>query len=288
MSQDHISTSRKRRTARSQRNRPVLVTSTAVEQKEDDVQDMPEMETLPPEQDTPETEGLSSEGALSASADPAPTSMAGRMRKLRSFLPTMGKSEQEIAPKEVDVAQARLARATRNKATASQASVVKKDNPEIETRTTRPTQTSKASPVPERRSPPSTFKPRYILGMGIYLLAANFIGVFEQQALRSLNVDTVLTQFNLFGGIVRISTSTVLFLATLVVLLVILAKFDLIPRNLGAAAGSPARRSGQSPRATNSDDGVRSLQPTMRQGVRGADDKLYREYRANQRREKRR
>jgi hypothetical protein len=275
MSQDHISTSRKRRTARAQRNRPVLVTSTAVEQREDDIQD-----TLP-------IEAPQSEVAPAPPAVPATTSMVGRMRKLRSFLPTMGKSEQEAATKEVDVAQARLARATRGKATASQSAVAKDDKP-VETRATRPTTASKASPVPERRSPPSTFKPRYILGMGIYLLAANFIGVFEQQLLRTYRLDTVLTQFNLFGGIVRISTSTVLFLATLVVLLVILARFDLIPRNLGAAAGSPIQRSGQSQRATDNGDGSRSPQPTMRQGVKGADDKLYQEYRANQRREKKR
>jgi hypothetical protein len=276
MSQDHMSTSRKRRTARAQRNRPVLVTSTAVEQREDDVQD-----TLP-------AEAPQSEVAPATPAVPAPTSMAGRMRKLRSFLPTMGKSEQEAAPKEVDVAQARLARATRGKAIASQSATDKNDKPTVETRATRPTTTSKASSVPERRSPPSTFKPRYILGMGIYLLAANFIGVFEQQLLRTYKLDTVLTQFNLFGGIIRISTSTVLFLATLVVLLVILARFDLIPRNLGAAMGSPAQRSGQSQRATDNGDGSRSPQPTMRQGVKGADDKLYQEYRANQRREKKR
>lgn len=276
MSQDHMSTSRKRRTARSQRNRPVLVTSTAVEQREDDVQD-----TLP-------AEAPQSEVAPVTPAVPATTSMVGRMRKLRSFLPTMGKSEQEAASKEVDVAQARLARATRGKATASQSAATKNDKPIVETGATRPATTSKDSSVPQRRSPPSTFKPRYILGMGIYLLAANFIGVFEQQLLRTYKLDTVLTQFNLFGGIIRISTSTVLFLATLVVLLVLLARFDLIPRNLGAATGGSIQRSGQSQRATDNGDGSRSPQPTMRQGVKGADDKLYQEYRANQRREKKR
>jgi hypothetical protein len=277
MSQDHISASRKRRTARSQRNRPVLVTSTAVEQRGDDVQDTPPVEAPEPEI------------APTAPVAPAPTSMAGRMSKLRSFIPAIGKSEQEAAPKEVDVAQARLARATRGKVTANQSAVAKDDKPAVETRTTRPAATSKAGAAPERRSPPTgAFKPRYILGMGIYLLAANFIGVFEQQVLRTYKLDTVLTQFNLFGGIIRISTSTMLFLATLVVLLVVLAKFDLIPRNLGAASGSSAQRSGQSQRGTDNSDGGRSPQPTMRQGVKGADDKLYQEYRANQRREKKR
>jgi hypothetical protein len=284
MSQDSISTSRRRRTARSHRNRPVLVTSTAVEQSEDDVQD------------TPAVEAPALEVAPAAPATPAPTSMAGRMRRLRSFISTAGKGEPETAPKEVDVAQARLARATRGKVTSSQSAVakddkskVKDDEAMVETKATRSAATSKASPAPARpASPPSPFKPRYILGMGIYLLAANFIGVFEQQLLRSYRLETVLTQFNLFGGIIRISTSTVLFLATLVVLLVILAKFDLIPRNLGAAGGTSPRRSGQSQRGTDSGEEGRGPQPTMRQGVKGADDKLYQEYRANQRREKKR
>ena len=276
MSQDHSSTSRKRRTARSQRSRPVLVTSTAVEQSEADAQN-----TSPAEVST-------SEVTPTASAVSAPTSMAKRMSKLRSFISTVGKSEPETETKEADVAQARLARATRGKITASQPAVAKDDKPAVEeAKPTRPA-ASKASSAPARpASRPSTFKPRYIVGMGIYLLAANFIGVFEQQLLRTYHLDTMLTQFDLFGGIVRISTSTVLFLATLVVLLVVLAKFDLIPRSLGAATGTSAQRSGQSQRRTDGEGG-RSPQPTMRQGVKGADDKLYQEYRANQRREKKR
>ena len=83
MSQDSISTSKRRRTARSQRSRPVLVTSTAVEQSEDDVQDTPPVEAPAPEV------------APAAPATPAPTSMVGRMRRLRSFISTAGRGEQE-------------------------------------------------------------------------------------------------------------------------------------------------------------------------------------------------
>src|SRR5438128_520485 len=142
MSQDHISTSRKRRTARSQRNRPVLVTSTAVEQREDDVQDTPPIEAPPPEV------------APTAPAVPAPTSMAGSMRKLRSFITTVGKSEEEAAPKEVDVAQARLARATRGKVASNQSAVAKDDKPTAETKSTRPVAASKTNP--ERPASPSS------------------------------------------------------------------------------------------------------------------------------------
>lgn len=277
MSQDY--TSRKRRTARVQRNRPVLVTSANVEQSEADVKEKGAA--------TKELSQEEKSTALStAPAASARSSVVQRMRRLPGFFSTIGKSEREADVKEADVAQARLARATRGKAAAqsSQPAVAEDEKP-TETKAARPAAANKGSAAPARpASPPSPFKTRYILGMGIYLLGANFIGVFEQQLLRSYNMDVLLTQFNLFGGVIRVSTSTVTFLATLVVLLVILAKFDLIPRNLSAMSGASTQRPGQSQRGASG--GERSPQPTMRQGVSGADDKLYREYRANQRREK--
>jgi hypothetical protein len=279
MSQDY--TSRKRRTARA-RNRPVLVTSANVEQSEADVKEKgAATEALSPAE--------KSTALSTAPAASAPSSVVQRIRRLPGFFSTIGKSEREPDVKEADVAQARLARATRGKVAAQSSQPAAEDEKPTETKATRPTAPSKASSAPARpASPPSPFKTRYILGMGIYLLGANFIGVFEQQLLRSYNMDVLLTQFNLFGGIIRVSTSTVTFLATLVVLLVILAKFDLIPRNLSAMSGTPAQRSGQSQRGTGGGERDRSSQPAMRQGVKGADDELYREYRANQRREKKR
>jgi hypothetical protein len=147
--------------------------------------------------------------------------------------------------------------------------------------------TNKAS-TPAR--PASGFKTRYLIGMGLYLLCANFIGIFETQFFRSNHLDSVLTQFNLFGGTIVISTSTLVFLATLIIILVLLARFDLIPRNFAAMAGQ-ARQTPSSQanrRDSDSSENVRNTPPTMKQGVKGADDDLYQEYRANQRREKKR
>jgi hypothetical protein len=267
MSQEYNDTPKKsRRAARSQRNRPVLVTTQDTDSDHS-------------EQAVPSTGNLVVDPPPLAEAAPAPKAR----RRLPGFFSTIGKSEQ--SEKEVDVAQARLTRATRGKATST--ATASKTAPAEETQTTRPI-AGKASSAPQR--PASAFKTRYIIGMGLYLLCANFIGVFETQFLRSINADTLLTQFNLFGGQVIIRTSTLLFLATLIIILVLLARFDLIPRNLGAMSGTTPSKSGQSSSRSSSDsgEGVRNTPPPMRQGVKGADDKLYQSYRANQRREKKR
>ncbi|MBV9230954.1 MAG: hypothetical protein JOZ18_16710 [Chloroflexi bacterium] len=266
MSQEYNDTSRKsRRAARAQRNRPMLVTTQEVDSEQS-------------EQSAPSTDDLVVEQPQAAEeAAPAPKTR----RRLPGFFSTVGKSEEQ-GEKEVDVAQARLARATRGKVTSKAAS---QTTPAEETKPTRPA-ASKASSTPQR--PASAFKTRYIIGMGIYLLSANFIGLYETQFLRSINADQVLSQFNLFGGTVIIRTSTLLFLATLIIILVLLARFDLIPRNLGAMSGAAPNRSGQSSNRSSSDsgEGARNIPPPMKQGVKGADDKLYQAYRANQRREK--
>src|SRR5205807_4345416 len=152
---------------------------------------------------------------------------------------------------------------------------------------------SSRSAAPSR--PNSIFKTRYLIGMGIYLLAANFIGAFETNILRANNLDVRLTQFNLFGGTIVISTSTLVFLATLVIILVALARFDLIPRNFSAMMGGSSSQqnrrgtgSGSSGRNQGPTEGIRNSPPSMKQGVKGADDELYQEYRSNQRRAKKR
>jgi hypothetical protein len=126
--------------------------------------------------------------------------------------------------------------------------------------------------------------------MGIYLLSANFIGVAETSFFQGNHLDSVLTTFNLFGGLIVVRTSTLVYLATLVILLILLARFDLIPRNFSAMTGQSSsqasRRGGSSSTNRNTSENVRNAPPTMRQGVKGADDDLYQEYRANQRRRK--
>jgi ABC-type phosphate transport system substrate-binding protein len=83
-------------------------------------------------------------------------------------------------------------------------------------------------------------------------------------------------------GPVQVYLSTVMFLLTLIVLLIVLARFDLVPRSLAPASTQPRPSSkGQAQRPSN--DGSTNTQPGMKQGVKGANDDLYQEYRQNQR-----
>src|SRR5205085_11558574 len=90
-------------------------------------------------------------------------------------------------------------------------------------------------------------------------------------------------------GPVAISTSTLAFLATLVILLIVLARFDLIPRNLGAMMGQPTpSRRATSAQTQNTQENVKTPPPIMKQGVKGADDDLYQEYQEQRRYQQRR
>jgi hypothetical protein len=150
-----------------------------------------------------------------------------------------------------------------------------------------------AGSTSSQRPARSGFKTKYLIGMGIYLVVAEFMGTFVVNFFRANGLDTVLTKFNLFGGEITISTSILAFLSILIILLIVLARFDLIPRNFAAMSGnSPQRRTGTGNSTAkgnqNTTDSGRTTPPTMRQGVKGANDDLYQEYRANQRREKKR
>jgi uncharacterized protein HemY len=125
---------------------------------------------------------------------------------------------------------------------------------------------------------------RYIVGMLAYLLIADLIGTFETSYLTANHLNYTLFALGSFP----VTLSTVLFLVTLVVVLVVLARFDLIPRNLAGLGGSQAaqRKTGQA--RENAEPGSSRTPPAMRQGVKGADDDLYQEYRTQQRYNQRR
>lgn len=268
MTQD---TGRRPTTRRSSRgrNRPLLVTSTSNA-----------IENEVPKQTTDETTPTLAESATEVQAQkPAVT---GSRRRFPSFFSTVGKNKEDIA-QEKDIAQARIARATRVKAEpvktkGERQSEVQDEPKKVPAKPARP-----AAPA----RPASTFKTRYIIGMVIYLLAANFVGLFTSQFFQSNHIDNILAQFSLFGGQIVIRTSTLAFLVVLIIILIVLARFDLLPRSLGAMAGQKPtpgnRRTGSS--SSTSEEG-RTSPPTIRQGVKGADDDLYREYRTNQRRKK--
>ncbi len=258
-----------KRSPRAGRSKPTLVTTPESETGEEQQLETPEVEETIPVAET--------------------TTKAAPARRLPRFFSTVGKSEKEQEVSEEEVVQARLARATRSKAAKAEAAPtasVKMQAVEQERKAEVP---AKAAPTranaPAR--PPSPFKMKYIIGMLVYLLGAQLIGQFEQSLFKTYGIDSVLAQFNLFGLPVTISTSTLAFLVILVLLLVILARLDLIPRSFSALTGQPPQKRGSSSgRQNNKNEVARTPQPTVRQGVQGADDDLYQQYRSNQRRKK--
>ncbi|GAC1394455.1 MAG: hypothetical protein NVS4B11_33970 [Ktedonobacteraceae bacterium] len=274
MSQEYSNSKRTRRTARSQRNKPVLVTSSNNERENVEAEHSVSTAT----QTIAESKPL---------VVPTPEPIEQPVRKLPRFFSTVKKSEQDSTPKETkdaEVVQARLARATRGKATVEAIGTV----PVVKEHKATIVESKKPAAVvakPAATKPPSLFKTRYIIGMGLYLIAADFLGLYEQRFLTYLGLEKELTKLSLFGGTLHVMTSTIVFLASLVIILVLLARFDLIPRSLG---GSTKGRSGQ-PQAKNNGTTTQServIPPTIRQGVKGSDDSLYQQYRNNQRREK--
>ena len=258
--QNHRSPANKRTARPAGRNRPVLVTSTTDDQ----------------------TEQVSSDTSQPAEEIfPAQAAETARTRKLPGFFSRVGKNTQTETP-ETNAAQARLARATRGKAVAT---IGKTSASDIRPEASAPV---KASPPVSARSAParpsSGFKMRYILGLAMYLLGAQLIGAYETTFLNANHLDKLLFSI----GPVAISTSTLAFLATLVILLIVLARFDLIPRSLGAIMGqpTPSRKAGPAQSQKTQED-VKAP-PTMKQGVKGADDDLYQEYQEQRRYQQRR
>jgi len=255
------------------KNRPVLVASTG-----QDALVSPEQEEATLTSTTDSAVAVEAQPIISTTTTEK-TSSTGR--RLPGFFSTVGRKQQQETTTEADIAQARIARATRGKAPAKATSA-----------TEAPTKGAKAVAQPEAKRtttrPPARggFKTRYLFGMVIYLLAANFIGIFLTNAFVSAGIDHLLTTFNLFGGNIQIRTSTLAYLAVLVILLIGLAYFDLIPRSFSAMSGQgqPVKRGASSKQNASDNVLVRNTPPPMRQGVKGADDDLYEEYRFNQRR----
>jgi len=212
-------------------------------------------------------------------ASPAPA------RRLPRFFSTVGKSEKEQEVSEEAVVQARLARATRSKTAKVEAASSKEQTEEKERKADVPARTAPTRANAPAR-PVSPFKMKYIIGMVVYLLGAQLIGSLEVNLFTTYKIDSTLAAFNLFGLPIVIKTSTLVFLAILVLLLVLLARLDLIPRSFSALSGQPPQKRGSAASRQNNNDLVRTPQPTTRQGVSGADDDLYQQYRSNQRRKK--
>lgn len=189
------------------------------------------------------------------------------------FFSTLGKKEETSEVATADPAAARLSRATRGKAATPAKTGERKQSQQESKAPAKATTAARPAAQPARRG---GFKPRHIIGILLYLIVADVAGLYEKQLLVNSHIEKLL--FNL--GPIPVYLSTVMFLLTLVLLLIVLARFDLVPRSLTPSRTGPASKgqSKASPR-DNNDNG----QPGMKQGVKGADDALYQEYRQNQR-----
>lgn len=257
-----------RRSNRSGRNRPVLVTGDSADQASGDAMQEDGFN------------GISSQTDMDAQMDAINSNATEEapVKKRPGFFSTLGGKKEETT----DAAAARLARATRNKAAAparketNEAQATKKPQPQAVTKSAPARTGSSGRPAPRRGG----FKPRHMIGILLYLIVADFVGVLEKSWLGK--ADKLL--FNL--GPLPIYTSTVLFLLTLVILLIVLARFDLVPRSLTPSPRQPAS-TGKGPSQQNKDvpggsDASKNA-PGMKQGVKGANDDLYQEYRETQR-----
>ena len=254
-----------KRSNRSGRSRPVLVTSDITDQMpSDSAQEDTQQDAI---------NRAPTQTAIEEAPEAAPA------KKRPGFFSTIGKKEETA-----DAAAARLARATRNKTAAP----VKKEGKEVQG-TKKPVPQAVAKSAPTRaggRAAPAPrrggFKPRHLIGILAYLLVADVVGIYEKSWLVSAHAEKLLISL----GPLPIYVSTVLFLLTLVILLIVLARFDLVPRSLTPSTRQPVTTGkGQAQNNKNSDtdsDGPQNT-PNMKQGVKGANDDLYQEYRETQR-----
>lgn len=247
------------------KNRPVLVTSSNDLALKDQSVEVASEATQPVEEVAPPT----------TVEDPRP-------RRFPKFFSSVGKNGNDDAV-EADQAAARIARATRNSGVSSASSRKAKDSKPAESQSnTNKVSTNKVTPaaVPAKAAPTrGGFKTKYLYGMIIYVIVAMFVGQYENIFLTSNHLNKTLFTLGSFA----VTTSTALYLLTLIVLLVVLARFDLIPRSLGSMSGQSTSQSSRSGQSSSSTEKSKDSQPTMKQGVKGADDDLYQEYREQQR-----
>jgi len=254
-----------KRSKNTSKNRPVLVTSSNdLATKDQPVE-------------------VTSETVLPVEEVATPTAVEeAHPRRFPKFFSSVGKNENDSTV-EADQASARIARATRNSgATSANGRAAKDSKPTQSQSNADKVSTDKVVPksAPARVQPrQGGFKTKYLYGMIIYVVVAMFVGQYERAFLVSNHMDNVLFQIGSFA----VTTSTALYLLTLIILLVILARFDLIPRSLGAMSGQSTGQSARSGQSSSRSENTKDTQQTMKQGVKGADDDLYQEYREQQR-----
>ncbi|MBA2681460.1 MAG: hypothetical protein H0U76_24060 [Ktedonobacteraceae bacterium] len=275
MSQEYNTVPKQPRRTRSQRNRPTLVTSKASDLSSDSEDQSVEPVATIVEPVTPAV----SETSTPVAAQP-------RSSFLPRFFSKVDKSDQDdlaaTPTKEADVIQARMARA-RKGMVVSEKTATKRD--EIKETPKATASTAPARTTPSR--PPSLFKTRHIIGMAIYLLAAQFILPYERVFAISTGIEKKLADFPFFGFSASITTSFLLNIITLIVLLYLLVRFDFLPNGKKISAAQQAR-TGATRNGNETPAAERPAPKVMREGIKGEHDDLYMAYRNNQRRDKKR
>jgi hypothetical protein len=245
-----------KRSNRQGRNRPVLITPTDGEQ--------------------PTAIARQSDIDEALSATSAATIATPEKKGRPKFFSTLGRKEATGEAITADPDAARLARAIRGKTASTAKSGEKKQEANTPAKAAAPAKSNATRPaLPARRG---GFKPRHLIGILLYLIVADVAGLYEKQLLVNAGLEKLLFTI----GPVQVYLSTAMFLLTLVVLLIVLARFDLVPRSL-APASTQARPGSRGQSQGSSDSTDANGQTGMRQGVKGADDDLYQEYRQNQR-----
>jgi hypothetical protein len=246
----------------SSKNRPVLVTSSSNDLA---TKDQSAEVTSEPEQPVEEVVAQT-------------TVEVTQPRRFPKFFSSVGKSEND-GTVEADQASARIARATRNSGASSARNRAAEDSKPTQSQSNAKNEAPKSTSA-KTQPRKGSFKTKYLYGMIIYVVVAMFVGQYERAFLASNKLDKPLFQLGSFA----VTTSTALYLLTLIVLLVVLARFDLIPRSLGAMSGQSTSQGGRSTSQSSSrSENTKEAQPTMKQGVKGDDDDLYQEYREQQR-----
>jgi hypothetical protein len=238
-------------------NRPVLVT---------------EKTSAGPAEPTRPTVEEASQPEIPLAAEPA--APAERKRK-PGFFANIGKTEKETGEKKADPQAARMARAMRGMSVDTS----KEKDQGKEKKAPATNGPARSGTAPAR--PRSGFKMRYIMGMMAYLLIADFLGVLITNWMVANKLDGVVFTIGSF----RATRSTLIFLALLIVILIVMARLDLIPRSLRSISEPATPRNASTPvkKASNPTFETKPARPTVKQGVKGEHDDLYQEYRANQR-----
>jgi hypothetical protein len=270
MSQEYKTAVKRPRRTRIPRHRPVLVngsdtlTATATEAEEQVA--------------SPTTEDLALDASTTTEQDTPVTPAEQPKRPLR--LPNFfTKTEQEVAPSEQDIVDARMARARKSSNGTAAATSANKTEGKA---SAKPATSAKAQPA--RR--PGLFKPRHIIGLIIYMLVANFVLTFEQTLTVSAGIERNL--FEVPGVNLPVSTSVLLNIVTLIVVLYLMVAFDLLPNGKQyARQQAVANRQNGARGSVQNPARPKQIPPAVRQGVQGQDDDLYQAYRQGQRNKKR-